>query len=135
MMVRERGGRVHLLRTEYVPVAKDDSGKQIPGTGRGKQTIIGTFDRFLSSANEVDSMLLEQLTADERGQLDAWFQARQEEERRRSLSIAPRSAVRGLKELAANFETSPLDDEQIEEIKAAMSELLAARRAHKKRGR
>lgn len=135
MMIRERGGKIQLVRTEYVPVAKDESGKQIPGTGRGKQVIVGTFDRFRSAVSSVDSTLLEKLTADEKKELEAWFDAKRQEEQRRSLSLAPRSAVRSLKELAANFEASPVSDEQIEEIKAAMSELLAARRSAKKKGR
>lgn len=135
MMIRERGGKIQLVRTEYVPVAKDDAGQQIPGTGRGKQVIVGTFDRYRSAVDSVDSTLIEKLTADERQELEAWFDAKRQEERQRSLSMAPRSAVRSLKELADNFEDAPVSDEQIEEIKAAMSELLAARRAARKKGR
>lgn len=124
MTIRERGGKVQLIRNQYSAEKK-----------RGVQVVLGTFDRFLSSANEVDSMLLEQLTADERGQLDAWFAEKQQKRTEDSIKYAPATVVRNLDVMAEHYDPAQVSDEQITAIKVSLSALLEARRKWKKAAR
>lgn len=122
MTIRERGGKVQLIRNQYSSEKK-----------RGVQVVLGSFDRYLSAVEEVDSILTEKLTVDERQQLEQWFEERAARNAEITIKFAPGSICDKLKLMAENYDPSSVSDDQIEQIKAGLSGLLQARRQWKKR--
>jgi len=122
MTIRERGGKIQLIRNQYSPEKK-----------RGVQVVLGTFDRYLSTAKEIDSMLLDQLTADERAQLDQWFADKAARSQALTIKYAPQQVIEKLDMLAEHYDPATVTDEQIEQIRGSVSALLEKRRTWKKR--
>jgi len=122
MTIRERGGKVQLIRNQYSPQKK-----------RGVQVVLGSFDRYLSAVEKADSRLLEKLTADERKQLDDWFDQKKRQALVSNLIFAPGDICKNLNLLAENYQPGHPSDQQIQQIKAGLSGLLQARRQWKKR--
>lgn len=121
MTIRERGGKVQLIRNQYSPEKK-----------RGVQIVLGSFDRYLSTVKEIDSMLLEQLTEEERGQLDQWFADKSARSVEINVKYAPKEITGKLELLTEHYDPASVSDDQISDIQAALSALLAARRKHRK---
>jgi len=121
MTIRERGGKVQLIRNQYSPEKK-----------RGVQVVLGSFDRYLSAVEEVDSILTEKLTADERKQLGDWFDQRKRQALVSNLIFAPGDICKNLNLLAEHYSPGHPSDQQIDEMKEALSGLLEARRKWKK---
>lgn len=122
MTIRERGGKVQLIRNQYNP-----------GKKRGVQVVLGSFNRYLSAVEEVDSILTEKLTADEREQLESWFDMKKRQALVSNLIFAPGDICKNLNLLAENYKPDHPSDQQIDEMKASLSALLEARRKWKKR--
>lgn len=78
MQIRERGSKVHLVRTIY-----RKRRERQPGESDSFDKVLGTFDR---GQGRPDGEVLAQLTERERAELDAWLtkrdQARDDEARR-----------------------------------------------------
>ncbi|MHB8978784.1 MAG: hypothetical protein ACYDAI_19240 [Trichloromonadaceae bacterium] len=135
MQLREIGGKIQILRAEYVPAVRDEKGNLVKGTGRSKVKMLGSFDRWTSTLAGVDAELVAQLDEAERADLEKHFEAKQAEIKASSLAHAPRSIVLSLNDLTrAENILSAVSDDQVKQIRAALSGLLAARRAAKKKG-
>lgn len=122
MTIRERGGKVQLIRNQYSPEKK-----------RGVQVVLGSFERYYDAVKQIDSILLEKLTADEREQLDGWFADKQQQRLQKTVEYAAAVIVRHLDALTENYDPARCSDEQIEQIRGALSALLEQRRKRKKR--
>jgi hypothetical protein len=121
MMIRERGKRVQLIRTVYSAEKK-----------RGIQETIGTFDRYCPTVKDIDSILLDKLTAEELEQLAGWIKKRDEETTANALAWAAKLALAKLQALASAYDPRWVSDEEIASITKALSDLKAARRTWKR---
>jgi hypothetical protein len=121
MMIRERGKRVQLIRTVYSPSKK-----------RGLQETVGTFDRHCPRVKDIDSILLDKLTAEELDQLADWIKKRDEEATASALAWAAKLALAKIQALAAAYDPRWVSDEEIACITKALSDLKAARRLWKR---
>ncbi len=134
MQLREVGRKIQMLRTEYVPAQRDESGNLIRGTGRSKIKMLGSFDSWESSIDGIDQETLEKLTDAERGELEGHFEQKKRDDLARSLRHAPGYIVNKLRLLADNCEHEQrATDKQVDEIRAALSELMKVRRAARRK--
>lgn len=134
MQLREVGNKIQILRAEYVKAERDERGNLVKGTGRTKVHMLGSFPRYSTTIQSVDKELLAQLDAAELADLEEHFKARKEEARKVQLETAPASICLSLRDLSkAEDVLEHCSDDQVQQIRKALSELLAARRAAKRK--
>lgn len=105
MQIRERGGKVELLRSVY---SKEDK--------RCTMKLIGSADKY---SRTFPAELLEKLNDEERAEATTWLQTRIETETVANQKHAVRYAAGRLKDLAAAIPTVGLDAAQAAEIQEA----------------
>jgi len=132
MQIREAGNRTQLLRAQYVKAERDENGNLVKGTGRTKVIMIGSFDRYATTVNQIESSLLEKLDTDETKQLTDYIQEKEQRMSEFKISQAPARIIENMQIAANNYDPAVVTDEQIEAIKDGLSKLLKARRVYKK---
>jgi len=138
MQIKVRGSKVQLLRSEYVPAERDENGNLVRGTGRSFQRLVGSFDRWTETIENVPVKVTAVLNEDELEELQEWLSGRREErvsgERARALETVARSLVLASEALG---EGMGLADDGAQEIYASWGTLQKALRkaGHKRQKR
>lgn len=115
MQFREQGRKVQCIRSTYDPATK-----------RSYQKVIASFSRW---ADTLPSDEVADLTEDERGELAAWFDARQAEKENRTNQYRASYGAQTLADLAAAIRAADaLDDAQAVAIWQGLADVAKALR-------
>lgn len=115
MQFREQGRKVQCIRSTYDPAIK-----------RSYQKVIASFSRW---ADTLPSDEVADLTEDERGELAAWFEARQAEKENRTNQYRASYGAQTLADLAAAIRAADaLDDAQAGAIWQGLADVAKALR-------
>lgn len=110
MQIRERGGKIHCVRTIY------DKGR-----GRGRTELVATLSRFTERL-PADGAGLEKLTEDEREQLAAWVAKAAEARQKLHDRYAANTVTQKLQDVARLIgEGQELSQEQADGLWQAMA--------------
>ncbi len=130
MQIREQGRRYQLLRGVYVPAHDGPDGTRIGGKTRLE--MVASFPTI--DADDPGPEVFAKLDQAEADQLREWIDQRKQEKVERDRDFRRRWTLRDLAEIATDIEGHNIDQEWIDQAKAAMSDVLAAWRRQKKKG-
>jgi hypothetical protein len=97
------------MRTEYIPAERDERGNLKRGTGRGKQTVIGSIPSWTESLDFVPDDIKVALEPEELTQLKEWLEQKKKESTEEHQRFSLKGLSFNLEQASKWLENNPTD--------------------------